>query len=84
MSGGEGGIIGSFLGLVLVQLVSNSLIQMNVSVYWQDFISNMLLITVIVVDALSRISRNKRLPGYVGGLKGMLMGGKIDKQNKKG
>ena len=72
MSGGEGGILGSFFGLILVQLISNSLIQMNVSVYWQDFISNMLLITVIVIDALSRISRNKSLPGYASGLKGLL------------
>ena len=78
MSGGEGGILGSFFGLILVQLISNSLIQMNVSVYWQDFISNMLLITVIVIDALSRISRNKSLPGYASGLLGL-----FTKKNEK-
>lgn len=74
MSGGEGGILGSFFGLILVQLISNSLIQMNVSVYWQDFISNMLLITVIVVDALSRMSRHKPLPAYLEGFKNMVSG----------
>ena len=82
MSGGEGGIFGSFLGLVLVQLISNSLIQLNVSVYWQDFISNMLMITVIVIDALSRISRNKSLPGYASGVKTLLPKNSNKESNK--
>ena len=60
MAGGEGSIIGAFIGLVLVQLISNSLIQLNVSVYWQDFISNALLITVIIIDTMHRMSRNKK------------------------
>lgn len=59
MAGGEGSIIGAFVGLILVQVISNSLIQLNVSVYWQDFISNALLITVIVIDTMRRISKSK-------------------------
>ncbi len=82
MSGGEGGIFGSFLGLILVQLISNSLIQMKVSVYWQDFISNMLLITVIVIDALSRLNRNQKLPGYASGLSKLFASNKNKKEEK--
>jgi len=82
MSGGEGGILGAFFGLILVQLISNSLIQMNVSVYWQDFISNMLLITVIVVDALSRNSSRRKLSGYVSYMHDMFTNKKVSGAEK--
>ena len=54
MAGGEGNIIGSMLGLIMIHLFTNALIQMGVSVYWQDFASSTLLIVVIVFDTLSK------------------------------
>lgn len=54
MAGGEGNIIGSMLGLIMIHLFTNALIQMGVSVYWQDFASSALLIVVIVFDTLSK------------------------------
>ena len=58
MAGGEGNIIGSILGLIMIHLFTNALIQLGVSVYWQDFASSALLIVVIVFDTVSK--RTKR------------------------
>lgn len=54
MSGGEGNIVGTMLGLIMIHLFTNALIQLGVSVYWQDFASYALLIVVIVFDTLSK------------------------------
>ena len=59
MRGGEGSIIGTLIGLFLVHFISNSLIQLGVSVYWQDFASNAVLLAVIVVDSVSRARRDR-------------------------
>lgn len=61
MSGGEGNVVGTMLGLVMIHLFSNALIQWGVSVYWQDFASYALLIVVIVFDTLSKRNRSGQL-----------------------
>ena len=50
LSGGEGTIIGSALGVILLALVNNALILLNVSVYWQDLITGMILISAVLLD----------------------------------
>lgn len=56
LSGGEGTILGSVLGVVLLALVNNALILLNVSVYWQDLITGIILISAVLVDFLSHRS----------------------------
>jgi ribose transport system permease protein len=50
MEGGEGTVLGSILGVVLLSLISNGLILLNVSVYWQQFISGCILIIAVSLD----------------------------------
>lgn len=59
MRGGEGSIANTLIGLFLIHFISNSLIQLGVSVYWQDFASNALLLVVIILDSISRFKREK-------------------------
>jgi len=59
MRGGEGSMLGTLIGLILIHFISNSLIQLGVNVYWQDFASNALLLTVIVIDSISRAKRER-------------------------
>lgn len=61
MSGGEGNVVGTMLGLIMIHLFTNALIQLDVSVYWQDFASYALLIVVIVFDTLSKRNRTGQL-----------------------
>ncbi|MGE5599510.1 MAG: ABC transporter permease [Bacteroidota bacterium] len=50
LSGGEGTILGSILGVILLALVNNGLVLLNVSMYWQDLISGVILIGAVTID----------------------------------
>jgi ribose transport system permease protein len=55
--GGEGSIIGSFLGVLLMALIANGLVMLKVSVYWQGFASGVLLILAVTLDIVTRKRR---------------------------
>lgn len=50
LTGGEGSIIGTTLGLILLGFVSSAIVLLGVSVYWQDLISNMILLLAVLLD----------------------------------
>ena len=54
-------MVGTLFGLILIHFISNALVQLGVSVYWQDFASNMLLLTVLVIDSYTRTKRERSL-----------------------
>ncbi|NLJ86501.1 MAG: ABC transporter permease [Firmicutes bacterium] len=56
LRGGEGTILGSVLGVILLALVNNALILLNVSVYWQDLLTGIILISAVLLDFLSHRS----------------------------
>lgn len=53
LSGGVGTVIGSVLGLVLLSIINNGLILMDVSIYWQSFISGAILLLAVTIDKLN-------------------------------
>ena len=53
--GGEGTVLGAILGTLLMNLVSNALVLWDVSVYFQDLISGLILLMAITIDAVSHI-----------------------------
>lgn len=53
LAGGEGTILGAVLGVILLALVNNALILLNVSVYWQDLITGIILISAVLIDFLT-------------------------------
>jgi Ribose/xylose/arabinose/galactoside ABC-type transport systems, permease components len=58
LNGGEGTILGAVLGVVLLALVNNALILLNVSVYWQDLITGVILISAVLIDFITHRSSN--------------------------
>lgn len=60
LSGGEGTILGSVLGIILLNIINNGLNLLNVPVYWQDFINGVILITAVSADFISHRNRIKR------------------------
>ncbi|MGI6176662.1 MAG: ABC transporter permease [Christensenellales bacterium] len=52
-AGGEGTVLGSVLGIIMVNIINNALVLLNVSVYWQDLISGVILILAVLFDYLS-------------------------------
>ncbi len=52
MSGGKGTVLGAFLGVLLLGLISNILVLLNVSVYWQGIATGIILVLAVASDAL--------------------------------
>jgi len=57
LKGGEGTIFGAALGIILLNIINNALILLNISVYSQEFINGVILISAVTLDYLSH--RNK-------------------------
>ncbi len=54
LSGGEGTVLGAFLGTLLMGLISNALTLTGVDVYWQTFVTGATLLTAVLIDTLSK------------------------------
>lgn len=50
--GGKGRIIGTFLGIIMMGLIQNSLDLLNVSAYYQMFVQGVVIFIAVSVDAL--------------------------------
>lgn len=59
MSGGEGTVIGTLLGALILQIISNGLVLMNVNIYWQTIVAGTLIITVCALDSISHMNSSK-------------------------
>ncbi|MGI6153972.1 MAG: ABC transporter permease [Christensenellaceae bacterium] len=54
MSGGEGGVIGTFIGAVLISTLRNGLNILGVSSYWQQIVIGAVIIFAVMADALRK------------------------------
>jgi ribose transport system permease protein len=54
LRGGAGTVLGAFLGVFLMALISNALTLLGVDVYWQQFVVGVVLIAAVVIDTLGR------------------------------
>lgn len=52
LTGGEGTILGAFLGVLLMGLIGNGLTLWHVSPYWQDGVTGAILISAVSLDML--------------------------------
>ena len=50
LKGGKGSVLGTFLGLVLMALVYNSLVFFKVDVVWNKFVVGLILVLVVMFD----------------------------------
>jgi len=53
LSGGEGSVLGAFLGALFMGFLANALNLLGVDVYWQNLVTGALLIFAVVVDVLN-------------------------------
>jgi ribose transport system permease protein len=54
LKGGSGTVLGTFLGVFLMALLSNALVLLGVDIYWQQFVVGVVLISAVVIDTLGR------------------------------
>lgn len=60
LSGGEGSVLGAFLGALFMGFLANALNLLGVDVYWQNLVTGAILIFAVVVDVLNE-KRKARL-----------------------
>lgn len=57
MTGGEGSILGTLLGAVLLGVIRNALVLLKVSMYWQTVVAGSIILLVCSVDNLTNKDR---------------------------
>ncbi len=53
LSGGEGSVLGAFLGALFMGVLANALNLLGVDVYWQNLVTGLILIIAVVVDVVN-------------------------------
>ncbi|HHW00884.1 MAG TPA: ABC transporter permease [Clostridiaceae bacterium] len=61
IKGGEGKILGVFIGVLIMGVLSNGLILMNVGDYYQNVIKGLVLILAVAFDSMQNLSKKKKL-----------------------
>jgi ribose transport system permease protein len=59
LAGGEGTVVGSFLGSLLMALIVNALTLLGVNVYWQTFVIGATLLTAVLIDRIGKLRKEK-------------------------
>jgi ribose transport system permease protein len=54
LRGGEGSVLGAFLGVIFVALINNAMIMLAVSIYWQMVVTGIVLTVAVALDMLVR------------------------------
>jgi ribose transport system permease protein len=54
LAGGEGSVLGSLLGVILMALILNGLNLLGINPYWQTIVTGGVLILTVAADALNR------------------------------
>jgi ribose transport system permease protein len=60
LSGGEGSVLGAFLGALFMGMLANALNLLGVDVYYQSFITGLILILAVVFDVINERRKARR------------------------
>jgi ribose transport system permease protein len=61
LRGGEGTVLGAFLGSFLMTLITNALTLLGVDVYWQTFVIGATLLIAVLIDRLGKMKEEGKL-----------------------
>jgi ribose transport system permease protein len=61
LRGGEGTVLGGFLGVVFVALINDAMTMLAVSIYWQMIVIGTVLVAAVALDMLARRRGNREI-----------------------
>lgn len=67
LQGGEGTVVGAFLGCLLMGLITNALNLLGVDVYWQTFVTGGTLLVAVLIDRMGKVRKENRKNSKKGG-----------------
>jgi len=59
LQGGEGTVLGAFLGSLLMALITNALTLLGVDVYWQTFVIGATLLVAVLIDRFGKLRKER-------------------------
>lgn len=68
LQGGEGTVVGAFLGCLLMGLITNALNLLGVDVYWQTFVTGATLLVAVFIDRMGKVRKENRKSNKKGGV----------------
>lgn len=60
LQGGEGTVVGAFMGSVLMALITNALTLLGIDVYWQTFVIGATLLIAVLIDRIGKIRKERK------------------------
>jgi ribose transport system permease protein len=69
LQGGEGTVLGAFLGSLLMALITNALTLLGVDVYWQTFVIGATLLAAVLIDQLGKNRSSRMVAALKGGVR---------------
>ena len=61
ISGGKGSVLGAMLGVILFQIVNNSLTLLKISSYWYNVFTGTIIILSLILNAAQEIQQRKQI-----------------------
>lgn len=62
ITGGSGSVVGAFMGALIISVIGAGLIQFGVSSEWSVFVTGVIIVGAVALDALVRRRRSARRP----------------------
>jgi ribose transport system permease protein len=61
LAGGLGTMLGTFIGMIILQAFNNGLIMLNVQIFWQNVAQGLLLIVALAFDYFRKVRHDKKV-----------------------
>jgi ribose/xylose/arabinose/galactoside ABC-type transport system permease subunit len=60
LSGGEGTVSGTVLGVLILGVLNNGLVLLDVNTFWQEVVRGTVIILAVAIDEYRKRRRNRR------------------------
>ena len=58
MSGGVGTVGGTFIGILIIGVITNGLNLMGINAFWQDVFKGLIIMAAVVFDVMRKRKKN--------------------------